>query len=441
LKSDLAEELSVRSGIFHNRNFLFLFSGKIISQFGDQVYLFALAWYILFLTHSSLQMAVFLAIESIVLALLSPVGGIVADHVNRKHLLVWMDIARSIIILAVALLFWQGQLQLWTIYVSAALLGACGSVFSPAASAVIPDIVSQGDLAKAMSTNQFTTNFCAILGMVTGGILYNALGIFAIFIFNALSYLVSGILEACLSLPRKQQKPYSKSTVLQQISGLLKGIGDGFSYIAHDKSILHLLLMNTMMNFVAIPIVLVYLPYLFNVVLVAAPIQLSLSQAAVWAGMILGAFLIPVLRRHKLRSYVIVGLVVLGACSFPGILMLIPQYVPVMGNWGLCALWTVTGVCCGFAASLFVIPMYVFFQQRVPSVFRGRFWGAESSLRTFANCSGYVFAGFLAQSVPLGFIFLVIALLFFAMASWAAGLRSLKSLREEQPVVMETMAE
>ncbi len=423
-----------RTGVFRNRNFLLLFSGKVISQFGDQVFLFALGWYILFITHSSLQMAIFLAIENIVLALLSPLGGIVADRLDRKRLLIWTDFIRAAVVLAMSLLFFQGQLQLWIIYVSAALLGVCGSVFSPAASAIIPDIVKPGDLTVAMSANQFTLNFCTVLGMVTGGILYNTIGIFAIFVFNALSYIVSGVLEACLSLPRREKVSSGKASFFREAAGVARGLREGGRYILRDKPVLHLILMNMMVNFLAFPIVLIYLPYLFNVILSAIPVQLSLSQAAVWTGMIAGAFLVPLMRKRGLRSHIITGLIVMAGSGFPGILMLIPQFVPFFGHWGVCALWTVTGAFCGFAASLFVIPMYVFFQQRVTPGIRGTFWGLEGSLRTFSNCAGYIFAGFLAQAVPFGYIFLVMAFLFFAMAAWASALRSLKDLHSAPPV-------
>jgi hypothetical protein len=60
--------------LFHNRNFLLLFTGKIISLLGDQIYSFALSWYVLDLTKSSFQMAAFLAINTLAVALVAPFG-------------------------------------------------------------------------------------------------------------------------------------------------------------------------------------------------------------------------------------------------------------------------------------------------------------------------------------------------------------------------------
>ena len=159
--------------VLRNRNFLLLFSGKIISQLGDQVYAFALSWYILDLTKSSLQMAIFLIVDTLVVAIVSPFGGIVADRLNRKRILVWMDVMRGIVVLLSAFLLYSHILQIWMIYVSAVFLGFCGSLFSPAAGAIIPNIVEDKQLTQAVSLNNFTGSFCAASGLLVSGMLYN----------------------------------------------------------------------------------------------------------------------------------------------------------------------------------------------------------------------------------------------------------------------------
>ena len=130
-----------------------LFSGKIISQLWDQIYAFALSWYILDLTKSSLQMAVFLMLNNIILALIAPFGGIIADHLNRKNIMVWMDIIRGITVLIMAFLLYHHLLQIWMLYISAIILSFCGAIFLPTASAIIPNIVKEVQLTQAQSSD------------------------------------------------------------------------------------------------------------------------------------------------------------------------------------------------------------------------------------------------------------------------------------------------
>ena len=208
----LAKEFSVMSlgagtkvllkprSVFTNRNFLLLFSGKLISQLWDYIYAFALSWYILDLTKSSLQMAAFLVISTLVVAVSAPLGGIVADRYNRKGIMVWMDVLRGIVVIAAAFLLSQHMLQIWMLYLSAIILGFCGAMFSPAAGAIIPNIVEENQLTQALSANQFTASFCTMTGMVISGLLYNLIGISIIFVLNAASYFISGVLEACVRI-------------------------------------------------------------------------------------------------------------------------------------------------------------------------------------------------------------------------------------------------
>jgi MFS transporter, DHA3 family, macrolide efflux protein len=198
--------------IFLNRNFLMLFYGKIISQLGDQIYAFALSWYILDLTKSSFQMAIFLVINTIAVAAISPFGGIIADRLNRRAIMVWMDIISGLIVLVAALLLYQNSLQIWMLYMSALILGFCGAIFMPAASAIIPNIVMEDQLTEASSANQFTTSFCTMVGMLISGILYTWIGIFAIFMFNALSFFISGVMEARVEIPFQKSNDINRKT-------------------------------------------------------------------------------------------------------------------------------------------------------------------------------------------------------------------------------------
>ncbi len=420
------------TGIFSNRNFVLLFSGKIISQLGDQVYAFALSWYILDLTRSSIQMALFLVIDTLVVAVISPLGGLWADRFNRKGMLVWMDVIRGLVVLAAAWLLSQHLLQIWMLYVSAIMLGFCGAVFAPAAGAIVPNIVEESQIGDATSANQFSTNLCTMLGMLVSGVLYSWIGIAGIFVLNAASFFFSGILEAAVEVPRV--KPADSGRIMaarRQWQKAIAELTEGYWYIRGNAVVCDLLLMNALFNIVALPIPVVYLPYFFNVILKASPFQLALPQAAIWVGMMAGSVLVSLCwQRCRLKDLILWGLLLLGLCTLAGVPWFFPHIRGHFTNGQISLAWTATSMICGLVVNFFTIPMYVIFQKHISDGYRGRFWGMENSLRTFAMSSGYVLAGMLAQGVWLGFLFLGSALALFAVDAWAINRKAIKALHD-----------
>ena len=410
---------------------MLLFSGKIISQLLDQIYAFALCWYIIDLTKSSLQMAVFLMLNNIVYALIAPFGGIIADRLSRKNIMVWMDIIRGITVLVAAFLLYHQLLQIWMLYISAVILSFCGAIFSPAAGAIIPNIVDENQLTQAQSSDQFIYNFCMMIGMLIGGILYNFLGVFMVFIFNAISYFISGFMEFCVNIPVRQRKvSIQKNTLFQEIQKTINELKDGFQYFYGNKVVFKLLLMNAAFNFLALSIVMVFTPYFYNVILKATSFQLAITQAGAWIGIILGTFLIAVFfYKYKLRKSIFLGLLICALTMFIEVPIFIPQIRLHFTNWEITTFLTITKVIGGFAIIFFTIPMYVAFQKYTADHYRGRFWGLETSIHTFALSSGYFIAGFLAQRVWLGYLQIIIGSLILAINLWIINVKEIIELK------------
>jgi DHA3 family macrolide efflux protein-like MFS transporter len=427
---EATEIITKPRSVFLNRNFLLLFFGKIISQLGDWVYIFALGWYILDLTKSSFQMSLFLVIETLVVAIVSPFGGIIADRFNRKRIMVWMDVIRGIIVLVAALLLYFHLLQIWMIYLSAMVLGFCGALFGPAAGAIIPNIVDENQLTQATSADQFVVSFCTIIGMIISGFLYGLVGITMIFILNAFSYFVSGVMENCVEIPWKKPEQIGvKSTVNQELKKTIKDLKEGFRYLLQNKLIANLVLMNFLFVLLCVPIVHVYTPYIFNVILKATPFQLSIPQSAIWMGMILGSIAVPLfLHRYKLKDAIFWGLLISSIGISLETLVLYPQLRSHFNNWEITAFLSAPKIIGGLSMTFFIIPINVIYQKFTSDEYRGRFWGLQGSLMTLAMSSGYFLAGFFAQRVWLGYLFYIPAIALLIMIYRFTNLKEIKEL-------------
>jgi MFS transporter, DHA3 family, macrolide efflux protein len=355
-----------------------------------------------------------------------------ADRLDRKRMLVWMDVLRGGIVLAAAGLLSQHLLQIWMLYVSAILLGFCGAIFSPAAGAIVPNIVRENQLSEAMSANQFTSNLCTMLGMLVSGLLYSWIGVFAIFVLNAASYFISGILEAAVQIPSSRPaRPGPRISPVPRLGQAVAELAEGYRYVRRNAVICDLLLMNALFNIVALPIPVVYLPYFFNVILKASPFQLALPQAAIWVGMMAGSLLVSLsLRRCRLKTLILWGLLLLGLCTAAGVPWFFSQIRSHFTNGQISLCWTLTSLICGLVVNFFTIPTYIIFQTHTSDAYRGRFWGLENSLRTFAMSGGFLVAGLLAQRVWLGYLFLGTALALFAVDAWAIRQKAIRELHD-----------
>jgi MFS transporter, DHA3 family, macrolide efflux protein len=424
------------AGIFANRNFRLLFSGKIVSQLGDQVYAFALSWYVLDRTGSGFQMAVFLVVDSLTLALLSPFGGALADRVDRKAMLVWMDLARGAVVVAGAVLLYFGALEIWMLYVGAIALPFCGAIFNPAAGAIIPDIVSEEELPRAMSMNQFSWSFCAIVGMVAGGLVYSFAGAAAVFAINALSFLASAALEARIVLGREPRRGRGRepgwTTLRPEARRIARELAEGYRYVKGDRLIFSLCLMYAVYNALLMPIGFVYFPYIFNVMLKASSFQLALAMGSLFIGMMAASFVVPrFLHKYRLRDGIFWGLLVLCACQLVFIGAVLTPLGARLGNWGITAVMFLISLVLGVATTFFNVPIGIVLQQRAADEFRGRFWGFFGSITSLSIPVGYALGGALTTRVPMWAIFAGSTLVFLALDLWIVNVRELRELRSE----------
>ena len=416
-----------------NRNFTLLFSGKVISLLWDQIYTFALSCYILDLTHSSAQQSIFLVINCAISAIISPFGGNIADRYSRKRIMVLMDVIRGIVVLIMALLFWQNLIQIWMLYISAIILSFCGAVFSPTASAIIPNIVEEEQLVKATSLDQIIWGLAAMVGLLLGGVLFQWIGIFLIFLLTAASYFTSGTLEACLKIT--EFVPTRSGNVRYFKEGFrktMKELQEGFRYVKSNKLIFSLMKMNAMFHLTVFPIIMVFFPYIYRVLLQStSSFQLSIAQSAGWVGVIIGSLIAPAyLTRYKIKTSIFWGLLIYSLSTFILVPVFLPQIHGYFSNWGITLSFSTIGIIIGLAVAFFDIPITVIYQKYTANEYRGRFWGLNGSLLTMTMAIGYFIGGILAEKVWMGYLFLGITAITTALNLWVNNVKEIREMNE-----------
>lgn len=415
------------AGLRSNRNFLRYFSARIISQLGDQMYVFAVSWYVMDLTRSSFHMAALLALNSFIVMAVSPFGGLTSDRVSRKRVMVVTDLIQGIVLLAL-LAALRGGMPIVALYAATVILGLCSASFSPAASAIVPGIVSRESVPQAVAAGQAGANLCTIVGMVTGGVLYRIVGITGILALNAVSNLLAALMESRIRVATASPAASGDAGTGSAFGRLKAQISDGARQIRADRNVSAFLLINAVFSFVVLPIPMVYLPYFFNVIVDAAPLQAALAQAGSWIGIIFGSVVAGrLLRSRRPESVIASGLLSISLTTF--LFVFIIQTRHLLGTNLLTLICTLSNALAGGSGAFFIVPLYAFFHARSQDEFRGRFWGVEAALRTAATCGGFFVAGVLAHRLSLDTVFAGMALLMFGMFLWTLGLRKAVELQ------------
>ncbi|PDM38981.1 MULTISPECIES: MFS transporter [unclassified Geobacillus] len=202
----------------HERSYRRLFISGFISGVGDWFNNVAVLSIILTLTGSSLAVGITLALRVLPYLVFGPLGGMVADRIPRKIILVTMDLTRSV--LALSFLFVNSKDQIWIVYVVTFGLVILSTFYIPARAASIPTLVRKENLLTANALDQTSFGIVMIIGSVSGAFFTAIWGLQFAFIFNSVSFLVSALLTMGITFPRTGTKS-NKITYKEQIKSFL----------------------------------------------------------------------------------------------------------------------------------------------------------------------------------------------------------------------------
>src|SRR6185436_16460671 len=175
------------------RDFSLLFWGQMTSQIGDSLNRVALLWFVYQLTGSAMKMVMIGLLQTIPPLLLSPLIGVYLDRANKKTVMVWVDIARSVLVLLIPLLYAFDQLTLERLYAAVFLLAIVSTIFGPALSASVPQLVSRDQLTAANALLQTTTNTGMLIGPLISGVGIALIGSQNVLYVDAATFFVSAL--------------------------------------------------------------------------------------------------------------------------------------------------------------------------------------------------------------------------------------------------------
>jgi MFS family permease len=180
-------------------------SGQAISLIGTWMQMTAQSWLVLTLTHSSTALGVVVALQTLPVLLFGAYGGVIADRVDKRRLMIVLQAAMGIQALTLGVLTVSGAVQVWQICILAALLGFNNAFENPARQSFMLELVGKEHLRNAVSLNSVLVNVARTIGPAVAGILIATVGDGVCFLVNAASFVA--VVASLVTMDRRALAP------------------------------------------------------------------------------------------------------------------------------------------------------------------------------------------------------------------------------------------
>ena len=213
----------------YSKDFYLVVIGQIISLFGNAVMRFALPIHLLNVTGSAAVLGVVSGCAFIPLAVMSPIGGIIADRVNKRNVMVFLDFFTSG--LTVLFLLMYGKVSITgMVLVTLFLLYGISGAYQPSVQASIPVLVEPEHIMPANAIINMVSSLSGLLGPALGGTAYSLWGIYPVLSIAAGCFFLSAVMEIFIKIP--YEKKQSTESILRQTKD---DLSESIAYIGRKK--------------------------------------------------------------------------------------------------------------------------------------------------------------------------------------------------------------
>lgn len=390
-------------GLLHplvHGSFALIAGATLVSSIGVWMRDTTSAWTVASGAHGAASVALVQAATSLPTFLLALPAGVLADHYDRRLILILSNLALAAAGAALALLGWLHLLGVGTIVGIAFLAGCAAALAGPAFQSIVPTLVPPEDIRPAVALSSVSFNIARVIGPSVGGILLATAGAPATYACNALAYLVT--IAALLSLPKAICPNRARAPVAFRAE-----LHQGFAYVAQSPTFRRLLARAAAL-YVCAACYLALTPAIAHDVLGHSPGIYGVLLSAVGIGSLIGAGVLSAAKRHGIADDRL-----LIACSATGALamaLLAAAREPVLASAALAL--------AGGATLIQLATFNAAAQLLLPEAIRGR--GLSIYMAATFGCMavGSLFWGALAEAMTIPAA-LVLAAIGFALVALA----------------------
>ncbi|MBP0955890.1 MAG: MFS transporter [Oscillospiraceae bacterium] len=349
--------------------------GQIISLFGNAVLRFALPLYLLRETNSSSLFGAVTACSFIPMVIFSLFGGVIADRVNKRNIMVTLDFCTATLIIIFGILLGKLPLVPLMTAILMILYGISGA-YQPSVQASIPLLTEGDDLIKGNAAINMVSTLSSLLGPVIGGVLYGSFGIKPVLFVSVICFAVSAIMEIFIHIP--YLKPSENMGVFKTVSGDLR---ESFEFVKNEKPIfIEVVVLLALFNLVLSSAMVVGIPVMVVQFLGMSDTALGIAQGAMGLGGLAGGILAGAFaQKLKLKD----SHIPLTICSLAALFMGISLFdgIPHSVSFAVITIMCFGAMCAG---AMFSVAMLTVVQQQTPPQLLGKIMAA---IMAVSGCS------------------------------------------------------
>ena len=394
------------------RDFTLVVLGQIVSLFGNAILRFALPLYLLRQTESPALFGAVGAAAFIPAVLCAPIGGVVADRVNKRNIMAVLDFSTAGLILLFTLLLDRAPLVPLMVASLMLLYGIAGA-YQPSVQASIPLLARPEQLTSANAVINMVQTLSALLGPVIGGVLFGAFGLRLILWVGMACFFLSAVMELFIRIPHSP-----RAAAGGVLSTVRRDLGESWRFIRRERPVfLSVMLVLALFNLVLSAALVVGIPVAVVQTLGMSDSRLGVTQGAMGLGGLFGGVLAALLGpRLRLRR----GGAVLLAASLTAAGMgaaLLPGVPPSLGWWGVTAMSFAIMV----LSTLLVVVLSAAVQGQTPPELLGKVMAFIMAVSNCAAPLGQAVYGALFEACPAWAVLLGAAGAAALAAAWSRG--------------------
>lgn len=386
-----------------SRDFILLVTGQGISLFGNMMLRFAMSMWVLDETGSATVFSSILAVSIVPTIILSPFGGVLADRINRRTIMVALDALSAALILASALIFVAIGFNIVAIATMQVLLAVLGAFETPTVQAALPQMFrsyGQSTMRQAMAVVNQVQQLSSLLPSFLGGVLYAMVGIRLMMIITIICFALAATLECFIRLAAPDRGTGTLPTPLEDLKA-------GVRFLVADRpALLRLLALVSVLNFLGTGYSAVGFPYTIRTALGFDATVYGISDGLIGIAGIAGAFMAGLIAAKLTMRHFPLTLFAFSLTLIPPIVVFI---LPANAWTRLIVLVTFT--CCMIIASCFAnIIAIPTIQMSTPEAMTGKVMSITAALSMCAMPLGQMTYGWAYDRFPVSAILIATTL-------------------------------
>jgi len=289
-----------------HRNFLLFWSGAFLSNTGTWMQAVAQGWLVLQLSNSPFWLGFDGFMGTAPGLLLTLAGGVFADLMDRRKLLIYTQIVAGLTALTLGILVATHVVQVWMILCLSFVTGCCLAIAGPSYMALVFDLVDREDLANAVALNSTQFQLARVLGPVFAGVGFKVFGLAGCFFANAVSFVavVVGLKMVRFDRPVKDAGAPVRS--LKDRRAFIQDLVEGFRYVGHRPRVSMLLMISAVTSLFGAPYISMT-PVFARDVFHLGETGLALLMGTAGAGALFGALFLAYLGNSRHKGWFVLG--------------------------------------------------------------------------------------------------------------------------------------